>query len=44
MTPELWLAEIEEPLYRIPGRVSAKVAEQEFAMFKSAQNVLQPGG
>lgn len=41
MTPQLWKAEIEEPLYKKKGGVSGKVAEEELAMFKRAQSVLQ---
>lgn len=39
-TPELWKAEMEAPLYVAKGNVSDKVAEQEFAMFLAAKEVL----
>jgi hypothetical protein len=43
MPRELWLAELESPLYLKPGQVSAKVAEVEKAMFERARGVLRSG-
>lgn len=41
MTIEEWTAELNAPLYQRKGKVSPKVAEEELAMFKRAQAILQ---
>jgi hypothetical protein len=44
MPRDLWIAEMEEPLYHKRGFVSDKVAQEEFAIFQAARKQLQPGG